>query len=73
MKEWTISQIKNQIDECVVDEMIAFDMCVERDVDEQQITCIRKKRIFKPEDKKVILMYSKMYPQGDKENTGSIS
>lgn len=49
--------------------MTALDMCVEMIIDEQMITCIRKRRTFKTEDnrKGYTLVSSKMYPQGNKE------
>lgn len=61
--------VTQKIDDCVVDEMTALDMCVEMAVDEQSINCIRKRRTFKTEDNKkgYTLVSSKMYPQGDKE------
>lgn len=61
--------VTQKIDDSVVDEMTALDMCVEMAIDEQPINCIRKRRTFKTEDNKkgYTLISSKMYPQGDKE------
>lgn len=61
--------VTQKIDDSVVDEMTAPDMCVEMAIDEQPINCIRKRRTFKTEDNKkgYTLISSKMYPQGDKE------
>ena len=61
--------VTQKIDDSVVDEMTALDMCVEMAISERPITCIRKRRTFKTEDNKkgYTLVSSKMYPQGDKE------
>lgn len=61
--------VTQKIDDSVVDEMMALDMCVEIAIEEQQITCIRKRRTFKTDDNKkgYAIVSSKMYPQGDKE------
>ena len=58
-----------RIDDSIVDEMTALDMCVEVAISERPITCIRKRRTFKTEDNKkgYTVVSSKMYPQGDKE------
>ena len=57
--------VTQKIDDSVVDEMTALDMCVEMAISERPITC----RTFKTEDNKkgYTLVSSKMYPQGDKE------
>lgn len=66
---YTEVSVTQKIDDSVVDEMIAFDMCVEMAISERPITCIRKRRTFKTEDNKkgYTLVSFKMYPQGDKE------
>lgn len=58
-----------KIDDSIVDEMTALNMCVEMTIDEQMITCIRRRRTFKTVDnrKGYTLVSSKMCPQGDKE------
>ena len=61
--------VTQRIDDSIVDEMTALDMCVEVAISERPITCIRKRRTFKTEDNKkgYTVVSSKMYPQGDKE------
>ncbi len=61
--------VTQKMDDNIVDEMTALDMCAEMAIDEQQVTCIRKKRTFKTGDNKkgYTVVSSKMYPQGDKE------
>ena len=61
--------VTQRIDDSIVDEMAALDMCVEVAISERPITCIRKRRTFKTEDNKkgYTVVSSKMYPQGDKE------
>lgn len=61
--------VTQRIDDSIVDEMTALDMCVEVAISERPITCIRKRRTFKTEDSKkgYTVVSSKMYPQGDKE------
>lgn len=61
--------VTQRIDDSIVDEMTALDMCVEVAISERPITCIRKRRTFKTEDNKkgYTVVLSKMYPQGDKE------
>jgi conserved hypothetical protein len=61
--------VTQRIDDSIVDEMTALDMCVEVAISERPITCIRKRRTFKTEDNKkgYTVVSSKRYPQGDKE------
>lgn len=61
--------VTQRIDDSIVDEMTALDMCVEVAISKRPITCIRKRRTFKTEDNKkgYTVVSSKMYPQGDKE------
>lgn len=61
--------VTQKMDDSVVDEITALDMCVEMAISERPITYIRKRRILKTEDNKkgYVLVLSKMYPQGDKE------
>lgn len=61
--------VTQRIDDSIVDETTALDMCVEVAISERPITCIRKRRTFKTEDNKkgYTVVSSKMYPQGDKE------
>ena len=61
--------VTQRIDDSIVDEMTALDMCVEVAISERPITCIRKRRTFKTEDNKTgyTVVSSKRYPQGDKE------
>ena len=61
--------VTQKIDDSVVDEMTALEMCAEMGIDENVVVCIRKRRTFKTEDNKkgYTLVSSKMYPQGDKE------
>lgn len=61
--------VTQRIDDSIVDEMTALDMCVEVAISERPITCIRKRRTFKTEDNKkgYTVVSSKIYPQGDKE------
>lgn len=61
--------ITQKMDDNVVDEMTALDICVESAIEESDITCIRKRRAYKtPNDEKgYAILSSKMYPQGDKE------
>lgn len=61
--------VTQRIDDSIVDEMTALDMCVEVAISERPITCIRKRRTFKIEDNKkgYTVVSSKRYPQGDKE------
>lgn len=61
--------VTQRIDDSIVDEMTALDMCVEVAISERPITCIRKRRTFKTEDikKGYTVVSSKRYPQGDKE------
>lgn len=61
--------VTQKIDDSVVDEMTALDLCVEIAIEEQEVTCIRKRRIYKTTDDKrgYTIVSSKMYPQGDKE------
>lgn len=61
--------VTQRIDDSIVDEMTALDMCVEVAISERPITCIRKRRSFKTEDNKkgYTVVSSKRYPQGDKE------
>lgn len=61
--------VTQRIDDSIVDEMTALDMCVEVAISERPINCIRKRRTFKTEDNKkgYTVVSSKMYPQGDKE------
>lgn len=60
--------VTQKMDESVVDEMTALDVCSEMAIDEQ-VTCVRKHRAFKTENNKTgyTIITSKMYPQGDKE------
>lgn len=60
--------VTQRIDDSIVDEMTALDMCVEVAISERPITCIRKRRTFKTEDNKkgYTVVSSKRYPQGDK-------
>lgn len=44
--------VTQRIDDSIVDEMTALDMCVEVAISERPITCIRKRRTFKTEDNK---------------------
>lgn len=61
--------VTQRIDDSIVDEMTALDMCVEVAISERPITCIRKRRTFKTEDNKkgYTVVSSQIYPQGDKE------
>lgn len=61
--------VTQRIDDSIVDETTALDMCVEVAISERPITCIRKRRTFKTEDNKkgYTVVSSKRYPQGDKE------
>lgn len=61
--------VTQRIDDSIVDEMTALDLCVEVAISERPITCIRKRRTFKTEDNKkgYTVVSSKRYPQGDKE------
>lgn len=61
--------VTQKIDDSSVDEMTALDMCIEMAVDDERVTCIRKRRTFKTDDNKkgYTVISSKMYPQGDKE------
>ncbi|MBQ2922046.1 MAG: DUF262 domain-containing protein [Tyzzerella sp.] len=60
--------VTQKMDESVVDEMTALDICSEMAI-EEQVTCVRKYRAFKTENNKkgYTIITSKMYPQGDKE------
>lgn len=61
--------VTQKIDESIVDEMTALDMCVEMAIDDKRVICVRKRRTFKTDDNKkgFTIISSKMYPQGDKE------
>lgn len=61
--------VTQKIDDSVVDEMTALDMCKELAIGKEKVICIRKKRAFKTNDNKIgyTVISSKMYPQGDKE------
>lgn len=65
---YTEVSITQKMDESVVDEMTALDVCSEMAI-EEQVTCVRKHRAFKTENNKkgYTIITSKMYPQGDKE------
>lgn len=56
-------------DENAIDEATALDLCIRLAIDEPDIKCIKKRRIFKSGDNKkgYFIISSKMYPQGDKE------
>jgi hypothetical protein len=58
-----------KIDDSVVDEMTALNRCVEIAINDENLVCIRKNRIFKTADNKkgYSVISSKMYMQGDKE------
>jgi uncharacterized protein with ParB-like and HNH nuclease domain len=61
--------VTQKIDDSVVDEMTALNICVEMAVNDDNVICVRKNRIFKTADNKkgYSIISSKMYPQGDKE------
>lgn len=61
--------VTQKIDDSIVDEMTALDMCIDMAVDGEEVVCIRKRRTFKTDDNKrgYTVISSKMYPQGDKE------
>lgn len=61
--------VTQKIDDSVVDEMTALDLCIKMAIDEQPINCIKKRRTFKTDDnrKGYTLVSSKMYPQGNRE------
>ena len=61
--------ITQKTENSAVDEMTALDMCIEMALPTQNITCIRKRRVFKTNDDKkgYSIISSKMYPQGEKE------
>lgn len=60
--------VTQKIDDSIVDEMTALDMCIEMAITDE-VTSIRKRRTFKTTDntKGYTVVSSKMYPQGDKE------
>ena len=61
--------VTQKIDNSVVDEMTALDICVEMAVDKSKAICIRKRRTFTTRDNKegYTIISSKVYQQGDKE------
>ena len=61
--------VTEKLDNNIVDEMTALDMCVEVVLGNEQTVCVRKRRAFKTIDNKkgYTIISSKVYSQGDKE------
>lgn len=61
--------VMQKIDDNIMDEMTALDMCIKRAAGDDQVVCVRKKRAFRTVDQKrgYTVISSKMYPQGDRE------
>lgn len=56
-------------DENTIEETTALDLCAQIAIKEQDLICIKRKRVFRIADNKkgYLILSSKMYPQGDKE------
>ncbi len=62
-----VSIVKSE-DANVIDEPTALELCVQLAIDEPDLQCIRKRRIFKTKDcqKGYLILSSKRYPQGER-------
>lgn len=56
-------------DENTIEETTALDLCAQIAIKEQDLICIKRRRVFRTADNKkgYLILSSKMYPQGDKE------
>lgn len=56
-------------DENTIEETAALDLCAQIAIKEQDLICIKRRRVFRTADNKkgYLILSSKMYPQGDKE------